>query len=240
MIQGPLAVSPDGRRLLLAQFPKGKGDLFVLDLSRPGEPAAITATPDFAESRASFSPDGRWLAFQSDESGRPEIYVQPFPGPGRKWQVSTAGGVLPIWGPRGGELFYRSADQQLTRVEVAAGASFDAGVPEPLFALPLGGGNSLRKIAITPDGERFLALVPAGDNTAAPVSVIVGWDAGAAEVAGAGSALGGADQPLEIRERVELGDRDRAGHGAEEASGFGRLGAERGEVPPHYGVSGTG
>jgi Tol biopolymer transport system component len=174
---GPVACTPDGRDLLVARFPDGKGDLALLDLQHPGKLEPYIATPDFAEFRASFSPDGRWLAYQSNESGRPEIYVQPFPGPGRKWQVSTAGGAYPIWSPRGGEIFYRDGSQRLIRVEVRAGAEFDAGVPEPLFQLPLGGEESLRKIAMTPDGERFVVLASAGDRTSSPTSVIVGWNA---------------------------------------------------------------
>jgi len=177
VMQAAIALSPDGRRLVLARFPGGTADLLALDLAAPGEPVAITATPEFSEFRASFSPEGRWLAYESNESGRAEIYVQPFPGPGRKWQVSTAGGAFPVWSPKGGEIFYRGLDQRMMRVEVEAGATFDAGVPEPLFALPFGGSRSLRKYAVTPDGERFLALVPAGDRTVAPTSVIVGWDA---------------------------------------------------------------
>jgi Tol biopolymer transport system component len=176
-IQAPVAVAPDGRHLLIAQFPQGQGDLYVLDLEHPEHLAQLTATPEFSESRAGFSPDGRWLAYESDESGQAEIYVRPFPGPGRSWQVSTAGGSFPIWAPGGREIFYRDAAQRLTRVEVQAGASFDAGVPEPLFALPLGAEDSMRKIAISPNGERFVAVVPAAERTAPPTSVIVGWDA---------------------------------------------------------------
>ena len=172
-----MAPTPDGRRLLIAQVVQGRGDLGVLDLGSPGKVVPFAPTVEFNELRASFSPDGRWLAYQSDESGRPEIYVQPFPGPGRKWQVSTDGGVFPIWAPDGREIFYRDIVQNLMRVEVQAGADFDAGVPEVLFPLTLGGENSVRKIAISPDGQRFVALTPAGERTASPTSVIVGWDA---------------------------------------------------------------
>ncbi|HSM14647.1 MAG TPA: protein kinase, partial [Thermoanaerobaculia bacterium] len=176
-LQGPVALSPDGRFLVLARFSAGGGDLVILDLEQPGPATPFTSTPEFAEFRADFSPDGRWLAFQSNESGRSEIYVQSFPVPGRKWQVSTAGGSYPIWSPDGGTIYYRSEDQQLTRVAVEAGAAFDAGVPEPLFALPIGFGNSLRKIALSPDGERLVVVSSAGERTSTPTTVIVGWDA---------------------------------------------------------------
>jgi len=174
----PVAVSPDERFLILADFGTPQGDLLALDLSTPDSPPTpVAAAPEFSELRASFSPDGRWLALQSDESGRPEIYAQPFPGPGRRWLVSTAGGLYPTWSPDGGAIYYLGGDQRLTRVEVTAGETFDAGVPEPLFPLALAGGNSLRKIALTPDGKRLLARVGAGDRFATPTSVVLGWDA---------------------------------------------------------------
>ena len=80
-----------------------------------------------------FSPDGRFLAYQSNESGRKEVYVQSFPDPGGKWQVSTAGGVDPRWRADGKEIYYRAPDQKLMAVEVQAGGDFPAGVPQPLF-----------------------------------------------------------------------------------------------------------
>jgi Tol biopolymer transport system component len=171
----PVAIAPDGRRLVLGEFVEGNPDLVVLDLERPEALTRFTSTPEFWELRASFSPDGRWLAFQSNESGENEIYVQPFPGPGRRWQVSTAGGTFPVWGPNGREILYRDLEQRLTRVAVEAGTSFDAAVPEPLFPLVLASGNSVRRLAISPDGQRIAAVVPGGDGREAPTSIIVGW-----------------------------------------------------------------
>ncbi|HLF55902.1 MAG TPA: hypothetical protein VI942_03555, partial [Thermoanaerobaculia bacterium] len=173
----PLAVSPDERHLILVEIDSGMADLVTIDLARPEQVTRITSTPEFWEGRATFSPDGNWLAIQSDESGENEIYVQPFPGPGRRWQVSTAGGAYPIWSPDGREIFYRDAEQRWTRVPVEARSSFDAGAPEPLFPLVLAAGNSVRRIAISPDGRRFVATVPSGDGREAPTSVIVGWRA---------------------------------------------------------------
>jgi hypothetical protein len=120
--------------------------------------------------------DGRWLALTSDESGRLELYVQPFPGPGRRIQLSTAGGVHPVWSPDGREIFFRDVAQQWNRVAVETGTSFDAGVPEVLFPLTLGSGLSVRRVVMTPDGKRFLAEVPAADQTTVPIQVTVGWD----------------------------------------------------------------
>ena len=86
----------------------------------------------FNEAAPRFSPDGRWLAYISDESGRYEIYVQPYPGPGGKWQISTEGGTEPVWNPNGRELFYRNGDKMMA-VDIATQPGFSAGKPRMLF-----------------------------------------------------------------------------------------------------------
>ena len=86
----------------------------------------------FIEGGATFSPDGRWLAYVSNESGRPEIYVQPYPGPGGKWQISMDGGTEPVWARNGRELFYRSGNKMMA-VETTTQPSFSAGKPRMLF-----------------------------------------------------------------------------------------------------------
>ena len=175
-VMAPLAVTPDGQRLVFAKLAEGAYDLFALDLANGNEVAPITQTKGFAEFRADLSPDGRWLTLQSDESGTGEIYVQPFPGPGRRWQLSTGGGFFPVWSRDGSEIFFRDGQGQLSHVAVSAGTDFDAGVPEALFPLAVGIGNSVRKFVVSPDGQRFLAQVPTSE-AGKPTSVIVGWDA---------------------------------------------------------------
>ncbi|MBP9145925.1 MAG: serine/threonine-protein kinase [Thermoanaerobaculia bacterium] len=175
-VMAALAVTPDEKQLVFAKMVGGAYDLFALDLSAGNRVTPITETPGFAEFRADLSPDGRWLALQSDESGVAEIYVQPFPGPGRRWQLSTGGGFFPVWSRGGNEIFFRDGQGQLSHVAVTAGAEFDAGVPEVLFPLAIGTGNSVRKFVVTPDGQRFLAQVPTSE-AGKPTSVIVGWDA---------------------------------------------------------------
>ena len=97
---------------------------------KPGEPKPFVNSA-FIERQPAFSPDGRWLAYQSNESGNNEVYVRPFPGPGGKWQVSTGGGVLPKWSRNGKELFYRTADSKLMVVTyTASGDSFQADKPQ--------------------------------------------------------------------------------------------------------------
>jgi Tol biopolymer transport system component len=117
------------------------------------------------------SPDGRWLAYVSNESGGYEVYVQPFPGPGRKWQVSTEGGTEPVWSRNGRELFYRSG-RKMMAVDIATGPAFAAGIPKMLFdgdyarlTTVFGGQN----YDVTPDGQHFIMVLgkeaaAAGDN----------------------------------------------------------------------------
>jgi len=112
------------------------------------------------ESNAAFSPDGHWLAYQSNESGRDEVYVRPFPGPGGKWQISTDGGGFPTWSRNGKELFYRTPDQRImVATYVTDGASFRAEKPrlrsEGQFT---DRGPLNRNFDLHPDGQRFAVL----------------------------------------------------------------------------------
>jgi len=121
----------------------------------------------FAETDPRFSPDGKWLAYASDETGRREVYVQSFPTGSGKWQISTAGGSDPRWRKDGRELFYKSG-RVLMSVPVSAGASFEAGAPAVLFDTKSGA----HVYAVEPTGERFLILAPTG-RTAPPLTVLL-------------------------------------------------------------------
>ncbi|MCH8269243.1 MAG: PD40 domain-containing protein [Acidobacteria bacterium] len=103
----------------------------MLPLEGERKPQPFLQT-QFSEGPAVFSPDGRWLAYVSDESGRFEIYVQPFPGPGGKWQISTGGGTEPVWSPSGQELYYRNSDQMMA-VDISTQPTFTVGKPRLLF-----------------------------------------------------------------------------------------------------------
>ncbi len=117
-----------------------------------------------------------WLAYDSDESGRNEIYVLPFPGPGRKWQVSTDGGTLPRWNPQGGELFYQTPDNKMMVVNVATSPTFSAGRPEVLF-------EGLERFfvfdspfGVAPDGQHFIAIQPVEPEVpSTQIHVILNW-----------------------------------------------------------------
>ena len=126
-----------------------------------------------------FSPDGRWLAYMSDESGRPEIYVAAFPGPGGRWQVSTEGGRAPRWRRDGKELFYISAERKLMAVEIKPGSSFEAGAPRPLFDTGLRRGGPLQGggYDVAADGQKFLLSMPAGEGALPPLTLVVNWPA---------------------------------------------------------------
>jgi Tol biopolymer transport system component len=142
------------------------------------KPTVVVNSP-FDERNGQFSPDGRWIAYHSNETGRYEIYVVPFPAGGGKWQISTGGGISPRWRRDGKELFFIAPDAKMMAVAVSAfGASFEAAPPAALFqtAIVGGGSNFLNKpqYAISANG-RFLINVPAGESTIVPITLLLNW-----------------------------------------------------------------
>jgi len=137
------------------------------------------------EARGRFSPDGRLVAYDSDESGTYQVYVQPFPSPKAKWQVSTDGGFYPRWNRNGKEMFYISKDGKLMSVGIHFdGRNFEAEIPKPLFqlrldSLYLSGTAGDTPYDVSPDAKRFLILRPVGQNSAVhAINVIVNFAAG--------------------------------------------------------------
>jgi hypothetical protein len=135
----------------------------------------------FDEPEGQFSPDGRWLAFVSTESGQSEVYVQPFPGPGEHERVSTTGGSQVRWRPDGKELYYVAPDNRLTAVRFAVDADSklpNLGPPEGLFTTRLANGANVTgtraQYAVARDG-RFLMNVRMDDERAAPITVVLNW-----------------------------------------------------------------
>ena len=160
--------SSDGRYILYAVSTTTNLDLQALPLSGDRTPIDIARTP-FTETAGRFSPDGRWVAYQSDETGRPEIHVQPFPGPGPKFQVSVGGGTLPRWRRDGRELFYVAPDRKLMAVSVTPRlAALETGAPRALFTL-----STTSSYEPSPDGQRF--LVTAVVSEPSPITVIMNW-----------------------------------------------------------------
>jgi hypothetical protein len=129
------------------------------------------------ETTGRISPDGRWIAYVSNETGAPEVYVRTFPAPGGKWQISVNGGAQPQWRRDGKEIFYLAQDGTLTAVPVAGGAdAFEAGRPVPLFQKNLNILGWRNHYTPSADGENFLVYLPAGDSVAVPMTVVVHWN----------------------------------------------------------------
>jgi serine/threonine protein kinase/Tol biopolymer transport system component len=160
--------SADGRYIVYGVTSTTGLDLRALPLTGERRPFDVARTP-YAESNARFSPDGRWVAYQSTETGQNEIYIQPFPGPGPKVQVSVGGGTLPRWRRDTAELYYLAPDRRLMAVSVAqSGARLETGPPRALFAL-----STTTAYEPSPDGRKF--LVTAVVSHASPISVILNW-----------------------------------------------------------------
>ena len=167
--------SRDGHTLAFQSRAKETNwDVWVLAMSGEQKPTAFVKSP-FSDSQPRFSPDGRYLAYQSNESGRFEVYMQSFPGPGGKWQISTGGGVEAHWRADGKELYYRSPDQKLMTVEIQAGPSFSAGVPQAAFLGRFEAGTARNRYLPAPDGKRFLTVAPLGREAMTPTTVVLNW-----------------------------------------------------------------
>ena len=175
-------VSPDGSFLAFSAWdPTTDYDLWVLRIGDESEPQRLGATPRVQQA-PSFSPNGRWIAYESDESGRYEVYVRSA-GPGdTKWLISTGGGTAPLWSEDGTELFYISSDDEMLAVSIADSASrFEAGLPTALFRAPLAPPlNRSMNVVVEPrlaglvDGN-FLFQVPAGDLPPRTITVVLNW-----------------------------------------------------------------
>jgi eukaryotic-like serine/threonine-protein kinase len=155
-------------------------------LLSPAEGSSSDAKPQpflhsqFSKAKPQFSPDGRWVAYQSDETGRYEVYVTPYPGPGGKVHVSNEGGTTPRWARNGRELFYRNGDKMMA-VDIPMTPAFRAGTPKLLFEGHYFGGGVFDHLGasydVAPDGKRFLMVKPAtGQNAqASQLHVVVNW-----------------------------------------------------------------
>jgi len=188
----PGSWSPDGKFLLYSPANPDTGrDIFVLPMEGDRKTRAFVQTK-FDEYDPVFSPDGHWFAYMSNESGRFEIYVQAFPGPGGKWQISTEGGLWPVWASEGRELFYLSLTANtIMSVSVATRPSFNASAPRFIANLPslsqsyfYANGN----YDVSRDGQRFLFVKVNGQDTpSSELRVILNWDQELARLAPAGT-----------------------------------------------------
>jgi serine/threonine-protein kinase len=175
--QWPGSWSPVGEVLAFTEAAPETGyNLMTVDLDGDRQPHAFLKTPA-NEYGPKFSPDGHWLAYGSDESGRQEIYVRPFPGPGGKWQISTEGGGEPVWSRNGRELFYRNGDK-LMAAAVETTPTFVASKPRLMFEQHFE--KSIfpfeANYDVSPDGKRFLLVVPSeGESAPAQINVVLNW-----------------------------------------------------------------
>ena len=171
--------SRDGKLLLFSDAGMSTGwDMWTLDLqAKDAKPVPYLQTPA-GERYGAFSPDGRWIAYQSDESGQLEVYVQSFPPGAGKFQVSAGGGLGPRWRADGRELYIRS-DGNLMAVTIQTSPRFEAGVPQRLFSDLAAPSGTVRGFDVSPDGSRFLVAMPSTSERDVPsVTVIVNWQAG--------------------------------------------------------------
>jgi serine/threonine-protein kinase len=164
--QVPLSFAPDGKRLVFLERVSGTGnDLWTVPLTsdsaglRAGKPEVFLET-QASEYEASFSFDGRWMAYVSNESGTDQVYVRAFPDEGGKWQVSNSGGTWPVWSRNGRELFFETLDNRImVAVYAVKGDSFEADKPRMWSEKQLGTSGGRKNVDLAPDGKRIAALM---------------------------------------------------------------------------------
>jgi serine/threonine-protein kinase len=175
----PNAITPDGKEVIFrgAKGPS-RNDLFVVSLTGDRPIRTLLAT-EHDEKNATLSPDGKWMAFESDLSGRVEVYVRPYPDvDAGQWPVSTAGGDEPVWSPTGTEIFYRSVDNKMMAVPVSTARGFVADKPALLFdSAPYFFGGVGRNYDVSRDGQRFIMVkdVVTASGRSQPIHVVLNW-----------------------------------------------------------------
>ena len=170
----PTDWSVDGRFVLYTfggTFPS-TSDIWALPQLGERKPFPVVQT-EFSEGQGAFSPDGRWIAYTTDETGQPNVYVQPFLRAGAKHRISPDGGRNPHWRADSRELFYVDTAGTMTAVPIDLTASSPAGSPKALF--PAGVVSTYNMYSVTKDGQRFLVNRPQSAATATPLTVIVNW-----------------------------------------------------------------
>ena len=169
-------VSEDGRFLLCRS--RGARDLVAISVGDRHEPMLLRKSPAGYFDQAQFSPDGRWIVYNGDESGRQEVYLMAFPSTGERWQVSVGGGVQPAWRQDGRELYYLGLDGVLKAVALESGDRPQFSVPNRLFDTGLAAPSPwIEQYAVSADGQRVLLLKPVGDRVRNSVGVILNWPA---------------------------------------------------------------
>jgi Tol biopolymer transport system component len=169
----PNSVSPDGRTLaFIRQTSDTSSDVYVLDLHGEAKPRAVVSTPAY-EGGAQFSPDGRWIAWASDESGQMQVYLRPYPGPDQKKQLSTQGGTQPLWNKNGKELFYRDVNKMMV-VDVMTSPTLRVSEPRQLFEQRYAFLTAtIPNYDISADGQRFVMVKD--ESGSGRLNVVLNW-----------------------------------------------------------------
>jgi serine/threonine-protein kinase len=166
--QTPWSLTSDGKRLAFLELtPQNQYDIWTISLEsdgtglRGGKPEPYLQTP-FDQRHPSFSPDGRWMAYDSNESGAYQVYVRAYPDKGGKWQISNSGGTYPMWSHNGHELFFEALDNHImVAAYTVKGDSFVADKPRAWSEKQIGGFfNTVKNVDLAPDGKRVVALMP--------------------------------------------------------------------------------
>ncbi len=174
----PTSWSRDGQFILFENWPlRAKAGIWLLPLSGERQPRPLLQTVDFDQTGGEFSPDGRFIAYMSNESGRTEVYVRPFPLTDDKWQISSGGGQLPSWRADGKELFYVTDDGSLMSAEIRASGKFESSVPQQLFRTNIKKTSNGLCYAAAADGQRFLINTFVEGDNPAPLIVVLNWTA---------------------------------------------------------------
>jgi Tol biopolymer transport system component len=170
--------SPDGKYVLMEVSDQAGGlDLWVLPMFGDYKPYPLLNS-SFNEAQGHFSPDGKWFAYISNESGRQEVYLRRFPECDSQVQVSNGGGAQPHWRKDGHELFYMRSDRQLMAVDVKLGSSAVVGEPKALFTTSVLGFTSPNRYAVSADGQKFLVNSAVQQINQTPITVVINWTAG--------------------------------------------------------------
>jgi Tol biopolymer transport system component len=166
------AVTPDGKSIVA----RSGEDIVIVDFTGNGNPRKLIESR-FRDRNPEVSPNGRWIAYQSDENGPFEIYVRPFPEVSKgKWQVSEQGGSRPVWVPNSAELFYLGSDQSLMSVAFTErDGAFVPSTPKKVITLPQQAGIAGRTYDVSPDGQRFVTIKSEGTNERAQINVVLNW-----------------------------------------------------------------
>ena len=173
----PTDWSSDGQHLLFSQrTEKNATDIWFLSLEDPSHPQPLLQT-EADEMNARFSPDGRWIAYSSNESGRPQVYLQAFPKGGSRIIVSRNGGALPVWNPNGKELFFLDPERTLLSVEIKSDDSgaMKPGAPKPLFRRPANATSRIDSYDVSRDGQRFLFALDVASPGSENIAVLLNW-----------------------------------------------------------------